>query len=88
MSHERRVIFDDDNPEWTVADFARARSVDEVPELAALFGKKSGRPVGTTKANAKAAVSLRLDPDILAYFRATGPGWQSKINEYLRKAIA
>jgi uncharacterized protein (DUF4415 family) len=31
-------------------------------------------------------VNLRLDPDVLAHFRATGPGWQSRINEALRKA--
>ena len=30
-------------------------------------------------------VSLRLDPDILAHFRRTGRGWQSRINAALRK---
>ena len=34
----------------------------------------------------KEAVNIRLDPEVLAYFRATGPGWQSRINEALRKA--
>jgi uncharacterized protein (DUF4415 family) len=34
----------------------------------------------------KEAVSLRLDPDVVAHYRATGPGWQSRINETLRKA--
>jgi uncharacterized protein (DUF4415 family) len=29
---------------------------------------------------------LRLDPDIIAAFRAGGPGWQSRINDALRKA--
>jgi uncharacterized protein (DUF4415 family) len=33
----------------------------------------------------KEAVSLRLDPDVLAHFRDTGPGWQSRINAALRK---
>jgi uncharacterized protein (DUF4415 family) len=42
-----------------------------------------GRP---KKAVRKEAVNLRLDPDVLAHFRATGPGWQSRINEALRKA--
>jgi uncharacterized protein (DUF4415 family) len=31
-------------------------------------------------------VSLRLDKEILERFRASGPGWQSRINEALRKA--
>ena len=32
----------------------------------------------------KHLVSLRLDPDVVERFRATGPGWQSRINEVLR----
>jgi uncharacterized protein (DUF4415 family) len=44
---------------------------------------RRGRPA---KAAPKEAVNIRLDPDVLAYFRATGPGWQSRINEMLRKA--
>ena len=35
----------------------------------------------------KSLVSLRLDPDVVARFRATGPGWQSRINEVLRQHL-
>jgi len=42
-----------------------------------------GRP---PSAKRKEMINIRLDPDILAYFRATGPGWQSRINATLRKA--
>jgi len=42
-----------------------------------------GRP---RKAAPKEAVNIRLDPDVLAHFRATGRGWQSRINQALRKA--
>jgi uncharacterized protein (DUF4415 family) len=41
-----------------------------------------GRP---RMANPKQAVKLRLDADLLAHFRATGPGWQTRINAALRK---
>ena len=88
MSANRKVIFDDDNPEWTEDDFARARPIEEFPELLAAFPKARGRPVGSLKIDAKQAVSIRLDPEVLAYFRATGRGWQSRINDVLRKAIA
>jgi len=44
---------------------------------------RRGRP---KKAAAKEAVNIRLDPDVLAWFRAAGPGWQSRINMALRKA--
>ncbi len=36
--------------------------------------------------HAKRAVSLRLDPDVIGWFRDSGPGWQTRINEALRKA--
>ena len=32
----------------------------------------------------KQAVSLRLDPDVLAYFKAQGPGYQTRMNAVLR----
>lgn len=44
---------------------------------------KPGRP---KKPDAKKSVHLRLSPDVLAYFRRTGPGWQTRIDETLRKA--
>jgi uncharacterized protein (DUF4415 family) len=44
---------------------------------------RRGRPKSDSP---KEAVSLRLDPDVVAHYRATGPGWQSRINEALRQA--
>lgn len=44
---------------------------------------RRGRP---PKAAPKEAVNIRLGPDVLAYFRGTGRGWQSRINAALRKA--
>jgi uncharacterized protein (DUF4415 family) len=78
----------DDNPEWTKADFARARPATEVlpKEFMSAYRKTRGRPKGTTMPDAKQQITLRLDRDIIERFRATGPGWQSRINEALRKA--
>jgi len=44
---------------------------------------RRGRPKSV---NPKEAVNLRLDADVLEYFRKAGPGWQTRINEALRKA--
>lgn len=49
--------------------------------------KARGRPVGTTKPNAKVAVKLRLDPDVLAALRATGRGWQTRVNDTMREWV-
>lgn len=32
----------------------------------------------------KQAISIRLDEDVLAWFKATGPGYQSRMNAVLR----
>lgn len=75
--------FDPDNPEWTEADFARAKRGDAIPAaIRAAFGKR-GRPTGS----AKTQVTLRIDTEVLERFRAGGPGWQTRINEALRRAI-
>lgn len=77
------VVFDDDNPEWTEADFAKAKPGAEVlPPAFVAAAKRGGRPKGAVKE----AVSIRLDQDVLAKFRATGPGWQTRINDALRRA--
>jgi uncharacterized protein (DUF4415 family) len=34
----------------------------------------------------KQSVSLRLDPKVIAWFNKDGPGWQTRINEALRRA--
>jgi uncharacterized protein (DUF4415 family) len=47
---------------------------------------RAGRPAGRPKkADPKEAVSIRLDPEVVAHFRASGRGWQSRINAALRK---
>ena len=43
-----------------------------------------GRPVVTVK---RPMLSMRVDPDVLAYLRASGKGWQTKVNALLRQAL-
>ncbi len=50
------------------------------PEMITAY-KTRGRPL---KANAKQPVKLRLDPDVLAGLRATGRGWQTRVNDTMR----
>lgn len=75
-----------DNPEWTEEDFRNARPFAEVfPDLAESIRRSRGRPALD---NPKKQVTLRLDSDVVARFRAGGPGWQSRINDILRKAAS
>lgn len=86
MSSEPPVIFDDDNPEWTEEDFARARRLSDFPELMAALVRKPGRPVGSTTST-RQQVTLRIDREVLARLRASGPGWQTRVNETLRGMV-
>jgi uncharacterized protein (DUF4415 family) len=84
-------LIDDDNPEWTQADFARMRPAAQV--LREQFGAgaehllkpKRGRP---PKAGRKRAINIRLSPDVLEHFRAGGPGWQTRLEAVLKKHVA
>ena len=42
---------------------------------------------GKNKLPTKESVALRIDPDVLAAFRAEGPGWQTRMNAVLRKSV-
>jgi len=80
---------------WRDPDGA-PESTDEILDRAEVaVGGKTIRPTrgaltrgpGRPKSAApKKSVHLRLSPDVLDYFRATGPGWQTRIDEALRKA--
>jgi uncharacterized protein (DUF4415 family) len=75
---------DRDNPEWTAEDFARARPAHEVvPEIVAAMRRYRG----LQKKPKKKLVSLRLDPDVIEYFKKAGPGWQARMNTKLREPV-
>lgn len=87
-SNSRPVVFDDDNPEWTEEDFARARPASQVlpPHIAASLVRKRGRPALSLEAR-KRNVSLRLSPEVVDELRASGPGWQTRAEEMLREGL-
>lgn len=80
---------DQDNPEWTAEEFKKARPASEVlPEIFSKevaderLSKKPGRPLGS---GLKESQTVRFDRDIIAAFKATGKGWQTRMNEALRE---
>jgi uncharacterized protein (DUF4415 family) len=46
---------------------------------------RRGRPAGTAK---KTQTTVRISNDVLAYFRASGKGWQTRMDEALKKHVA
>lgn len=67
----------DDAPELTDEWFETADVYDGEKLIS------RGRPKSDSP---KQAISLRVDADVLDKFKADGPGWQSRMNEALRKA--
>lgn len=68
--------------ELTAEDFKHFRPSSDFPELVDAFERARGQR-GPQKAPVKDRVGLRLDHDVVEHFRATGPGWQSRINDIL-----
>ena len=82
---KKHIVPDDDIPEMTAADFAGAKSLKAaMPDVVEAMKRGRGRP---KVENPKERVSLRLDPKIVAAYKATGEGWQSRINEILARAL-
>jgi uncharacterized protein (DUF4415 family) len=77
-------LIDDENPEWTAEDFARARPAREV--FAELGIRYPGQR-GPQKTPTKAQVTLRLDREVVDQLRASGPGWQTRANAILRRSV-
>lgn len=77
---------DVDNPEWTEADFARARSASEVVGKASAMAlvRGRGRPPKPA-AKRKRQVTLRMAPDVIEAARASGRGWQVRAEKALRR---
>jgi uncharacterized protein (DUF4415 family) len=70
----------DDASEWTNADFVGA----EVRRGDVVVKRSAGRPKGS---GTKELISLRLDRDLIATLKATGAGWQTRVNQSLRASM-
>ncbi|MFN5097387.1 MAG: BrnA antitoxin family protein [Limnohabitans sp.] len=82
---------DTDNPAWTAEDLVQARPASEV--LSQLFSPERAQslltPRGRPKADVtKVRVGIRLSPEVIAHFKASGNGWQTRIDAALRQFIA
>lgn len=60
---------------------ANATPTDEMVQGGIAPKAGRGRP-----SSGKQVVSIRLEPEVLAKFKATGAGWQSRINDVLKAA--
>jgi uncharacterized protein (DUF4415 family) len=80
-------LIDDENPEWTEQDFALAKKGKDIlsPEFYEAFMKRKYGKQEMQKTPLKKQVTLSLDAVVVEKFKATGAGWQSRINAVLNE---
>jgi uncharacterized protein (DUF4415 family) len=76
-------LIDDENPEWSEADFARAKTFSELPEEHQRILKGI-----MAESKAKKKVSVPLRQDVVEKMQSTGEGWELRIEEAVRQWLA
>lgn len=81
---QEQIAADPEDWEASDDDLAKAKPFTEMfPELAESIRRSRGRP---PIEKPKRVVSIRLDQDVVSKFKATGKGWQARINDVLKRA--
>ena len=86
MSRPQKPLIDEDGEvrELTDEDFAQALRFDQLsPDHQAMLRKVRGAQIAPTKVQ----ISLRISHDVLEKFRATGTGWQARMDQVLREWV-
>lgn len=78
---------DAENPEWTKEDFARAVPFSQLPESLQEKLRSLKKARGPQKAPTKEMISIRLSRDVVDRLRASGRGWQARVDAHLRKWV-
>ena len=81
---QKMIASDPDNPEITDEQMSQGKPFSEAfPQLFESIKRSRGRPPAEKPLQ---QISIRLDPDVIAKFKATGKGWQGRINDVLKAA--
>ncbi|AYO82266.1 BrnA antitoxin family protein [Methylobacterium brachiatum] len=75
-----------DSEELTDAELARLRPARDVLPPAVYAALTQGSP--SQAESGRVQLTLSVDPDVLAAYKAGGPGWQARMNEALAAGIA
>jgi uncharacterized protein (DUF4415 family) len=79
------IAADPDNPELDDEFFARAKPAREFFDAKTYAGLLALQKRGASRRPAKVAASIRFDADVLAVLKASGRGWQARVNAAMRE---
>ena len=83
---KRQEMNKPDDAPLTARELSTLRPLRDVfPDLTTWSHKRKRAAKGEAH---KTAISIRLSPEVLAFYRAKGPGWQTRIDQTLRAIIA
>ena len=83
---KKKAIPNPDDAPLTARELASLRPLREVfPDLAEWSRKRKRARNGEAH---KTAVSIRLSPEVVKFYKDKGPGWQTRIDETLRAIVA
>lgn len=74
-----QIAYDEENPITNIDNWAGATMK--------MNGQVLGKTRGKQKSPTKITTTIRLDKEIIEYFKATGAGWQTRLNHVLREHI-
>ncbi|MHB8950766.1 MAG: BrnA antitoxin family protein [Rhodoferax sp.] len=81
------IAADPDSPEWTQEDFARALPAREFFSAEVYAQLCAMRQRGPKDKPLKVPTTIRFDADVLAALKASGKGWQTRVNEAMREWV-
>lgn len=80
-----KPVADADNPSTRPTDWDNAIVSQSLPELRTQIAKRRQR--GPQKHPTKVPTTIRFDADVLAALKATGKGWQTRVNDAMRELL-
>jgi uncharacterized protein (DUF4415 family) len=86
MSAKHGHVSIDDTPATQPGDWSDAFVTHSIDELRTTVAAQRTR--GPNKRETKEQVAVRFSPEVLTFFRATGPGWQTRMDQALRDYVA
>jgi uncharacterized protein (DUF4415 family) len=86
MSAKRGHVSVNDAPATKPDDWSDAFVTHSADELRKVVATRRTR--GPNRNPTKEQVAVRYSPEVLAYFRATGTGWQTRMDEVLREYVS